>query len=75
MGFTKSKPSHNKHKELFFHLKCLRRLSVPMARFLAAELVLALEYLHARGVIYRTLRYVLGCICVCVKRCTSRTWA
>ena len=43
-------------QELFFHLKRLGALSVPMMRFLAAELVLALEYLHERGVIYRDLK-------------------
>lgn len=42
--------------ELFFHLKRLRRISLSMVRFLAAELVLALGYLHDRDIIYRDLK-------------------
>ena len=42
--------------ELFFHLKRLRTFPFPLMRFYAAELVLALEYLHARDIIYRDMK-------------------
>ena len=42
--------------ELFFHLKRMRRFAEPVARFYAAELILALEHLHEHGVVYRDLK-------------------
>ena len=42
--------------ELFFHLKRSRQFSVDRARFYAAEILLALEYLHSQGVVYRDLK-------------------
>jgi serine/threonine protein kinase len=42
--------------ELFFHLQRMRRFPEAQARFYAAEIVLALEYLHSRGIIYRDLK-------------------
>lgn len=42
--------------ELFFHLSRLGRFQEPMARFYTAELVLALEHLHSKGVVYRDLK-------------------
>eukprot|EP00475_Leptophrys_vorax_P045041 TRINITY_DN9241_c0_g1_i1.p1 TRINITY_DN9241_c0_g1~~TRINITY_DN9241_c0_g1_i1.p1 ORF type:complete len:548 (-),score=153.60 TRINITY_DN9241_c0_g1_i1:97-1740(-) len=39
--------------ELFFHLKTKRRFTEAEARFIIAELVLALEYIHSLGFVYR----------------------
>mmetsp|Transcript_56088 Transcript_56088/g.167865 ORF Transcript_56088/g.167865 Transcript_56088/m.167865 type:complete len:1027 (-) Transcript_56088:226-3306(-) len=42
--------------ELFFHLSRFRRFPERVARFFAAELLLALGHLHKRGIIYRDLK-------------------
>ncbi|KAF9113129.1 hypothetical protein BGX27_002122 [Mortierella sp. AM989] len=42
--------------ELFFHMQNEGTFSEPRARFYAAELVLALEHLHSRNVVYRDLK-------------------
>ncbi|KAJ2781807.1 hypothetical protein GGI18_003679, partial [Coemansia linderi] len=42
--------------ELFFHLQRERRFSENRARFYAAEITSALEYLHGMGVVYRDLK-------------------
>jgi serine/threonine protein kinase len=42
--------------ELFFHLKELETFNVEKARFYAAEIALAFEYLHGKGIIYRDLK-------------------
>lgn len=42
--------------ELFQHIKLNRRFTEEQARFFAAEMVLALEYLHSLGIIYRDLK-------------------
>jgi len=42
--------------ELFFHLQKQRRFSETLARFYAAEIYLALSYLHKEGVLYRDLK-------------------
>ncbi|ORZ24529.1 kinase-like domain-containing protein [Absidia repens] len=42
--------------ELFRHLSHEGMFSEPMARFYAAELVLALEHLHSLGIVYRDLK-------------------
>eukprot|EP00735_Rhodelphis_limneticus_P007646 TRINITY_DN20230_c0_g1::TRINITY_DN20230_c0_g1_i1::g.30313::m.30313 TRINITY_DN20230_c0_g1::TRINITY_DN20230_c0_g1_i1::g.30313 ORF type:complete len:514 (-),score=40.82,sp/P28178/PK2_DICDI/46.39/6e-106,Pkinase/PF00069.20/2.9e-68,Pkinase_Tyr/PF07714.12/1.1e-31,PX/PF00787.19/6.9e-18,APH/PF01636.18/9.8,APH/PF01636.18/0.002,Kinase-like/PF14531.1/1.1e+02,Kinase-like/PF14531.1/0.0017,Pkinase_C/PF00433.19/9.6,Pkinase_C/PF00433.19/0.3 TRINITY_DN20230_c0_g1_i1:290-1831(-) len=42
--------------ELFFHLKRYGSFDEHIARFFAAELVLALEYLHRLGIVYRDLK-------------------
>ena len=42
--------------ELFFHLSRFRRFPERVARFYAAELLLAIGHLHKRGIIYRDLK-------------------
>ncbi|ETO22528.1 protein kinase 2 [Reticulomyxa filosa] len=42
--------------ELFFHLKKEGRFSERRSRFYAAEICLALEYLHSKEVVYRDLK-------------------
>jgi serine/threonine protein kinase len=42
--------------ELFFHLSRYRRFPERVARFYAAELLLALGHLHSHGIIYRDLK-------------------
>jgi len=42
--------------ELFFHLQSVRRFPEPQVQFYAAEILLALEYLHQINIIYRDLK-------------------
>jgi serine/threonine protein kinase len=42
--------------ELFHHLKKETRFTEDRAKFYAAEIVLALEYLHGQGVVYRDVK-------------------
>ena len=42
--------------ELFFHLQKQRRFSENIARFYAAEIYVALQYLHKQNVLYRDLK-------------------
>lgn len=42
--------------ELFQHLKTFRRFPEEQTRFYAAEIILALEYLHGKDIIYRDLK-------------------
>lgn len=42
--------------ELFYHLQRDKRFSEDRVRFYGAEIVLALEYLHSAGVVYRDLK-------------------
>jgi serum/glucocorticoid-regulated kinase 2 len=42
--------------ELFFHLSRYRRFPERVARFYSAELVLAIDHLHSKGIIYRDLK-------------------
>ena len=42
--------------DLYSHLAAARRLSEERVRFYAAEIVLALEYLHGMDIIYRDLK-------------------
>ena len=50
--------------ELFTHLRKAFKFNEDRAKFYAAELVLAIEYLHGKGIIYRDLKpenVVLDC--------------
>eukprot|EP01015_Nassula_variabilis_P024869 TRINITY_DN4793_c0_g1_i3.p1 TRINITY_DN4793_c0_g1~~TRINITY_DN4793_c0_g1_i3.p1 ORF type:complete len:312 (+),score=64.85 TRINITY_DN4793_c0_g1_i3:9-944(+) len=49
MGFMKG-------GELFYHLQKERRFSEDRARFYAAEILLALEYLHSKDLVYRDMK-------------------
>ena len=49
--------------ELFFHLGKVGRFPEERAKFYAAQITLALEYVHSLDIIYR---YVCVCACVCV---------
>lgn len=42
--------------DLMYHMQMRRRLQEHEARFYAAEISLALDYLHTRGIIYRDLK-------------------
>lgn len=42
--------------ELFFHLKKLKSFPEPMMKFYAAQISMALDYLHVKGIIYRDLK-------------------
>ncbi|CAG8840835.1 24203_t:CDS:2, partial [Racocetra persica] len=42
--------------ELFSHLRKAGRFTADMTRFYAAEIVLAIEYLHSKDIIYRDLK-------------------
>ena len=73
--------------ELYHYLSETGRFSEERARFYAAEIVLGLEYLHGRGIVYRDLKVmdsvcsafggeftaltVLHCVTPCV--CSRRT--
>jgi serine/threonine protein kinase len=39
--------------ELFFHLRRAFKFTEERAKFYCAELILALEYLHNKGIVYR----------------------
>jgi len=42
--------------ELFFHLSKEGKFTEERTRFYSAEIILALEYLHQLGIIYRDLK-------------------
>mmetsp|Transcript_27046 Transcript_27046/g.23883 ORF Transcript_27046/g.23883 Transcript_27046/m.23883 type:complete len:177 (+) Transcript_27046:68-598(+) len=42
--------------ELYFHLKKEGRFTENKARFYAAEVILAIEHLHKKGIVYRDLK-------------------
>ncbi|CAD6888123.1 unnamed protein product [Tilletia controversa] len=42
--------------EIFSHLRRARRFTADVTRFYIASIILALDYLHARGIIYRDLK-------------------
>ena len=39
--------------DLYYHLKVHKKFSERAVQFITAELVIALSYLHSRGIIYR----------------------
>ena len=42
--------------ELFYHLSLQGKFDEPRARFYAAQIVLALDYMHREGILYRDLK-------------------
>ena len=42
--------------ELYFHIKQNKHFSEDVAKFYAAEIILALEYLHKKNIVYRDLK-------------------
>lgn len=42
--------------DLFYHIKLQKKLNEDRVRFYAAEIVLALDFLHKEGVFYRDLK-------------------
>lgn len=42
--------------ELFFHLSRMGKFSEEQARFYAAQITLAIEYLHDLGIVFRDLK-------------------
>lgn len=42
--------------ELFSHLRRAGRFTNDMTRFYASEIVLAIEYLHSKNIVYRDLK-------------------
>lgn len=42
--------------ELFFHLRREKRFTVEKTRLYAAQIILALEYLHRKNIVYRDLK-------------------
>lgn len=42
--------------DLFFHIRKARVFSIERTRFYAAELLLAIDFMHQNGVIYRDLK-------------------
>ena len=42
--------------ELFSHLRRAGRFSNDVSKFYAAEITMALEYLHAKNIVYRDLK-------------------
>jgi serine/threonine protein kinase len=42
--------------ELFSHLRRAGRFTTDIARFYASEILLAVEYLHSKDIIYRDLK-------------------
>ena len=42
--------------ELFYHLQLAGKFSEERAKFYMAECILALDYLHSKGVVYRDVK-------------------
>jgi serine/threonine protein kinase len=42
--------------DMFFHIRKARSFGIERTRFYAAELLLAIEFMHQNGVIYRDLK-------------------
>jgi serine/threonine protein kinase SCH9 len=42
--------------ELFYHLSHAGKFSEERARFYTAEMILALQYLHSEGIVYRDVK-------------------
>ena len=42
--------------DMFFHIRKAKQFSLERAKFYAAELLVAIEFMHQNGVIYRDLK-------------------
>ena len=42
--------------EIFFHLNRLKKLSEEQAKFFFCEIILGIEYLHGKNVVYRDIK-------------------
>ena len=63
--------------ELFFHLTKAGRFTEERTKFYSAEIVLAIEYIHSKDIIYRFVDICAVCVCdffslFCVYFCVTK---